>query len=60
MKQFTLRLDATQQRPVVLLKNSLTALLDTGAYIPIWTDGKNLVRNVRIIDSKGGIHIMCN
>ena len=147
MKQFTLRLDATQQRPVVLLKNSLTALLDTGAYIPIWTDeedilvsvlggklikenvpftgfggtafgnlyqvtfeigdlifpnmhivanselntsynlilsatmferliyeidaktyrlnvsvpdGENLVRNLRIIDSKGGIHIMCN
>lgn len=147
MKQFTLRLDATQQRPVVLLKNSLTALLDTGAYIPIWTDeedilvsvlggklikenvpftgfggtafgnlyqvtleigdlifpnmhivvnselntsynlilsatmferliyeidtkthrlnvsvpdGENLVRNLRIVDSKGGIHIMCN
>ena len=38
MKQFTLPLDATQQRPVVLLKNSLTTLLDTGAYIPIWTD----------------------
>ena len=37
MKQFTLRLDATQQRPVVLLKNLLTALLNTGAYIPIWT-----------------------
>ena len=23
-------------------------------------DGENLVRNLRIVDSKGGIHIMCN
>ena len=43
MKQFTLRLDATQQRPVVLLKNTLTALLDTGAYIPIWTDDEDIL-----------------
>ena len=46
MKQFTLRLDATQQRPVVLLKNSLTALLDTGAYIPIWTDEEDILVSV--------------
>ena len=46
MKQFTLRLDATQQRPVVLLKNSLTALLDTGAYIPIWTDDEDILVSV--------------
>ena len=38
MKQFTLRLDARQQRPVVALKNGLSALLDTGAYFPVWTD----------------------
>ena len=43
MKQFTLRLDATQQRPVVLLKNTLTALLDTGAYIPVWTDDEDIL-----------------
>ena len=43
MRQFTLRLDATQQRPVVLLKNTLTALLDTGAYIPIWTDDEDIL-----------------
>ena len=43
MKQFMLRLDATQQRPVVLLKNTLTALLDTGAYIPIWTDSEDIL-----------------
>ena len=46
MKQFTLRLDATQQRPVVLLKNSLTALLDTGAYIPVWTDEEDILVSV--------------
>lgn len=46
MKQFTLRLDATQQRPVVLLKNSLTALLDTGAYIPVWTDEEDILASV--------------
>ena len=46
MKQFTLPLDATQQRPVVLLKNSLTALLDTGAYIPIWTDEEDILVSV--------------
>lgn len=38
MKQFTLKLDKNRQRPVVLLSNGLTALLDTGAYIPVWTD----------------------
>ncbi len=37
-KQFTLKLDKNRQRPVVLLSNGLTALLDTGAYIPVWTD----------------------
>lgn len=46
MKQFTLRLDATQQRPVVLLKNTLTALLDTGAYIPVWTDEEDILTSV--------------
>ena len=42
MRQFTLCLDATQQRPVVSLKN-LTALLDTGAYIPVWTDDEEVL-----------------
>jgi len=42
MRIFTLNLDATQQRPVVVLKN-LTALLDTGAYIPVWTDDESIL-----------------
>jgi len=39
MKQFTLDLDKDMQRPIVYLSNypTLTALLDTGAYFPIWT-----------------------
>lgn len=37
MKQFTLNLDVKQQRPVINLKN-FRALLDTGAYFPVWTD----------------------
>ena len=42
MRQFSLNLDATQQRPVVVLKN-LTALLDTGAYILVWTDDEEIL-----------------
>lgn len=38
-----MRLDLNHQRPVVMLKNGLTALLDTGAYIPIWTDDEKIL-----------------
>ena len=43
MTQFTLRLDKKQQRPVVLLNDTLTELLDTGAVIPIWTDADEIL-----------------
>lgn len=43
MKQYTLKLDNTRQRPVVILNNGLTALLDTGAYIPVWTDDEDIL-----------------
>ncbi|NBH13302.1 hypothetical protein D3Z36_03690 [Lachnospiraceae bacterium] len=46
MKQFSLRLDKKQQRPVVLLKGALTALLDTGAFIPVWTDNEGILTDV--------------
>lgn len=36
-------LDKNHQRPVVMLNNRLTALLDTGAYIPIWTDDEEII-----------------
>lgn len=43
MKQMTLQLDSRQQRPVVRLKNGLRALLDTGAYISVWTDDEDIL-----------------
>ena len=43
MKQYSLRLDKTRQRPVVILNNGLTALFDTGAYIPVWTDDEDIL-----------------
>lgn len=46
MKQFTIRLDKNQQRPVVILKYALTALVDTGAFIPVWTDDEEILVNV--------------
>ncbi len=46
MRQFTMKLDKKSQRPVVVLKNGLTALLDTGAYIPVWTDDEDILISV--------------
>ena len=43
MKQMTLILDNQQQRPVVKLEKGLRALLDTGAYIPVWTDEESIL-----------------
>lgn len=43
MKQYIMKLDNTRQRPVVILNNGLTALLDTGAYIPVWTDDEEIL-----------------
>lgn len=43
MIQFTLPLDIKQQRPVIKLKNGLKALLDTGAFLPVWTDDEDML-----------------
>ena len=43
MKQMTLTLDNQQQRPVIKLESGLRALLDTGAYIPVWTDDESIL-----------------
>ncbi len=40
--QSVLNLDRTQQRPVILL-DGLSALLDTGAYFPIWTADEEIL-----------------
>lgn len=45
MRQFCLNLDKDQQRPVVVL-NNLTALLDTGAYIPVWVDDEDILKSM--------------
>lgn len=73
MKQYTMRLDLNHQRPVVMMGNGLTALLDTGAYIPIWTDDEKIlvsrlgaklvqknVRNMKVVDRDGRLHVFCS
>lgn len=68
MKQYTLKLDNTRQRPVVILNNGLTALLDTGAYIPVWTDDEDIhieisdwesnVRNLKVVNEGGKAFVL--
>ena len=43
MRQVTLRLAADVERPVVIVGGNMTALLDTGAYIPVWTDEESIL-----------------
>ena len=46
MRQITLLMDDTQKRPVIQISNGLTALLDTGAYIPVWVDDEKILTDV--------------
>lgn len=43
MLQMTMDLDHKQQRPAILLEDNLTALLDTGAFVPVWVDNENVL-----------------
>lgn len=43
MKQMTLDLDESQQRPIIMLGNGLDALLDTGALIPVWVGEESVL-----------------
>lgn len=43
MQQVTFKLVADQERPVVIVERGMTALLDTGAYIPLWTDEESIL-----------------
>ncbi len=43
IRQITMNLDDKQQRPVIILENGLTALLDTGAYVPVWVDDESIL-----------------
>lgn len=42
----TLDLDFEQQRPVVVLDDGLTGLLDTGAYLPVWVDDEDILTDI--------------
>lgn len=49
---------------MVCLKD-FRALVDTGAFFPIWTAEESMlnesnVRNLRIEDSNGRLHILCH
>lgn len=57
MKQFTLNLSKDMQRPIVILKNwnNFRALLDTGAYLPIWTDDEKLLADLGGVCKKVGV-----
>lgn len=48
MKQFTLNLVKDTSRPVVMLRNwhNFRALLDTGAYFPIWTADESILKDL--------------
>ncbi len=46
MQQMTLDLDFEQQRPVVVLDDGLTGLLDTGAYLPVWVDDEDILTDI--------------
>lgn len=56
MKQFTLPLERERQRPTLYLENffRLSAMLDTGAVLPVWIEDEELLRNI------GGIPIAAN
>lgn len=43
MQQIVMDLDDKQQRPVAILENGLTALIDTGAYMPVWVDDESIL-----------------
>lgn len=55
MRQYTLNLDKKHVRPVVLLQNGITALLDTGAYIPVWTADEDI-----LVDQLGAKFVCAN
>lgn len=44
MRQIVIDLDDKQQRPVAILDNGLVALIDTGAYIPIWVGNETVLK----------------
>ena len=56
MKQFTLPLERERQRPTLYLEDffRLSAMLDTGAVLPLWVEDEDLLKSI------GGIPIATN
>ena len=48
MKQFTLNINDGYQRPIIELKtwHNLDALLDTGAFFPVWTMDESILKEL--------------
>lgn len=42
--KLTFELDESSQRPIVILKNGLTALVDTGALFPVWVASEEMLK----------------
>ena len=53
MKQFTLPLDKERQRPTLYLESffRLSAMLDTGAVLPVWVEDEELLQSIGAIQS---------
>ncbi|MBO6178646.1 MAG: hypothetical protein J6O04_05710 [Selenomonadaceae bacterium] len=51
MKQFTLPLDKERQRPTLYLESffRLSAMLDTGAVLPVWVEDEELLQSIGAI-----------
>lgn len=57
MKQMTLELDQTYQRPVVTLEHfySLDAMIDTGAVFPVWMNGEESLCKLGAVRKKASV-----
>ena len=53
-KLLTLDIIEGYVRPVVLLKNDITCLIDTGANIPVWTRGADRLREIYNAENVAG------
>ena len=50
MRQFTLKLDRVYKRPLIYFgDNNMKALLDTGAFYPIWTQPTYILEKLNAV-----------
>ena len=57
MRQMTLELDQTYQRPVVTLDNffGLDAMIDTGAVYPVWMNGEESLCKLGAVKKRNSV-----